>query len=722
MTDGIANTLRAEGPPEVSILPGMNRPYPARRDDPGTGPGKGPNLRLFAVLTRAKKRFQQAITAESANRTKATLCLRFKASDQWEPDLAAQRAAARRPKLTVNKIVTFVNQVANDQRQNRPATMISPAGDRGHIDLAHMLRGLIRVIERDSDAELAYDTSFESALDIGWGYWRYNVEWDGDTFRKRIVIEPIHDTMAVYLDPDAKRPEGSDAKWAFVTQWIPRDEFRREYPGVSLSNWESGAEGDRYRNWGDDESIRIAEYFEIETQKRTLVMLANGHVGWEDELSDDVVWRSQEGDPAYQIVNEREVDTDKVMWYKMIADQVIDEEEWLGAHIPIVRDIYERINQNGKTRYVGIIERMLDPQRMYNYWVSAETEALALAPKAPWVLAEGQDAGYEDEYQSANLVPNPVIHYRPVSIEGHPVPAPQRQQPVAVQAGFQAAKQGAAADMMTVSGIRFDSTPQERTYDESGQALRELQRVSDLGSFHGVDNLTRSLRRGGEILLDLIPRVYDTAQVLTIIGEDDKERMVRIDPNAPQAVGKTQGPDGSVIPLFNPRMGKYSVAVTVGPSARTRRIETANQIMQFIKAVPQAAPLIMDLLATYLDWPGADQIAQRLATAVPPQALAPAEKDVSPQVAALIQNLQFELQQAKQQLMGAMQALQEKQSDRALLADKYEKDFEAKVLAIVQKAEQQAQKMQATAGSQFKDMVEATKMIEEGLTHPREAA
>ena len=715
MSDAIGNALKAEGPIGIApVVPGMNRPSVLKDIKP-------PNLDEQAILVRAHKRFDAAVQAESTNRQKAVLCLRFKAGDQWEPDLAAERAAARRPKLTINKIPTFTNQVANDQRMNRPGINVSPTGQRADLDVAHMLQGLIRSVERESDAELAYDTAFESAEDIGWGYWRYDVQYAADdTFQRKIVTEAIPDTMAVYMDPDAQSPEGADAKWVFITKWMTKDEFKREYGDrADQSNWDLGGEGDRYRNWGDSDHIRVAECYEVEYRKRTLVMLGNGHVGWEDELSEHVRARSRAGDYGHQVIDEREVDFPKIMWRKMIANKVLDEEEWIGSTIPVVRTIWERVSVNGKFKYTGIIERMLDPQRMYNYWASSETESLALAPKAPWVIAEGQDEGYEDEYERANIVPNPVVHYRMVDLNNQTAPPPRREQPPAVPAGFVQAKQAAAADMMAVSGIRFDATPQERNYDESGKALRELQRVGDLGTFHGIDNLSRALRRGGEILLELFPKVYDTAQVVMILGEDDREQMVKIDPNAPQAVARMQTEQGSIMKIFNPKIGKYSVTVTTGPSAKTRRIEAAESMMQFVRALPQAGQLIMDLIAKNLDWPGAEEIAARLAKAIPPNLLSVDQKEMTPQVQALLGNLQKQLQDLGVQHQAALKALGDKQADRAIQMDKIEKDFEAKLIGVVQKAEAA---YSTHVGSQLKDLADGVRELREHIGSQRSEA
>jgi len=703
MSDAVANALRAEGPPLVaSARTGMNKVYEA----------KPPDLDEQEVLVKAHKRFDAAITAEATNRQKATLCLRFKSGDQWEPDLAAERAAARRPKLTVNKIPTFTNQIVNDQRMNRPGINISPVGGVGNLDLAHGIQGWIRAIERDSDAELAYDTAFESACDIGWGYWRYLTEYAGDTFQQRLICVPIADTLSVYMDPDVQSPEARDAKWCFITSWTPRDDFKRDYPDVPFTNWDTGGEGDRYTAWGSDDHIRVAEYYEIVTDRRILVRLGNGHIGWEDELSEQVRDLSKSGQYGYQVIDERPVDCQKCIWRKMIYDKVIDEVEWIGSSVPVVRTIWERTSINGRFKYNGIIERLLDPQRMVNYWRSAETEALALAPKAVWSMAEGQDEGLEDEYERANRVPNPVVHHRQKDSEGNPAPAPILQPPPQVSQGFIAAAQNASQDMMAVAGIRFDATPQERNYDESGKALRELQRVGDLGTFHGIDNLSRALRRGGEIMLEILPKLYDTPQLVTILGEDGKDQTVKIDPNHPKPVDQIRTPQGQSVKVLNPTSGKFSVTVTTGPSFKTRRIEAAESMMQFVKALPQAGALIMDLVAKNLDWPGAEEIATRLAKALPPNLVTPEQKDMSPQVQALLSSMQQQLTKLGQERQQMLVALNDKQADRDLVAQKMNQDFEAKLLGIVQKVEAA---YSTHVGSQIQDLAKGVKSLQDSL-------
>jgi len=355
--------------------------------------------------------------------------------------------------------------------------------------------------------------------------------------------------------------------------------------------------------------------------------------------------------------------------------------------VPIVECLGEEIDVQGKVKKMGIVRNAKDAQRMYNYWSTAETELIALAPKAPYIMEEGQVEGHETSWKQANRKSFPYLLYRGVNLGGRQAPPPQRQPFSGSPQGVVQAKMGAAQDMQATTGIRFDATMHERMQDESGRAIRELRRSGDLGSFHYVDNLSRALRHTGAILIDLAPHYLDTKRYQTVLREDDTEETVLIDPNADKAYTETRGQDGKTLKVFNPKIGKFAVTVTIGPSFATKRIEAAESMMSFAKALPNTAQLIADLIAKNQDWPGADEIARRLAKAVPPQFLTPDQKDVPPQVQAVIQQLEAQIKQLSAERQQLMAAVNDKNADRAVAQDKVNKDFEAKLLQILQKAD-----------------------------------
>lgn len=649
------------------------------------------------IIRRAMKRFDRCLSAEADNRKHAVDDLKFKSGEgQWPTDIISERNFDKRPCLTINKLPTFVNQVVNDQRMNRPAININPVGDKSDPEVAKMYRGLIRSIERDSAADIAYDWGFDSAVSCGWGYWRVMREYASPkSFNQVLVIKRVRNTFTVYLDPAHQEPDGSDAKHGFVTEMIPRSEFEDEWPDADPMPWTQGGFGEELREWVSQHEIRIVEYYEIVTEKRRLVRLANWHEGWWDELDEKA---KNEAD----VVDERWADSSKLMWYKLTAKDVLAEEEWPGKWIPIVKCLGNEIDINGKIRMSGLIRNAKSPQMLYNYHRTLSVELSSLQPKAPWIMEEGQVEGHETAWRNANTKSNPYLLYKGTSVGGKVAPPPQRQPFAGAPAGVLAEVQAAAQDFMGVTGLRFDATLGERMYDESGRALRELRERGELGSFHYVDNLARSLRHTGAILVDLIPKVYESKRMTTILREDDTEEQVEINPAAEKPFMEGKNPaTGKALKIFNPTFGTYGVTVTIGPSYATKRIEAGESMMDFMRAIAPAAPQvavnIADLVAKNMDWPGAPEMATRLAKMLPPNLLQPDIKDVPPQVQAMLSQLQQQLQALTNEKMQLTQALTEQQSDRAQRQDKIEKDFEAKLLQIVAEVET---KMAATQQKQ----------------------
>lgn len=654
-----------------------------------------------AFLRGVVKRFARAEAAEAINRKNALDDLLFRSGEQWPEDIKASRTIDKRPCLTINKVNTFVHQITNEQRQNRPAINISPIGDKGDPETAKMLKGLIRQIERLSHADIAYDTGFESAVSIGWGFWRVTTEYESEkTFNQVLKLERIRNAMRVYIDPDHQMPTGQDMEWAFITDLVPRAEFKETWPDADTVEWQEGSIGDENK-WCTQTHVRIAEYFYYDTEMRSLLALASGHIGWEDELAPEIAAQIK-ANPKI-VLKRREVPVKRVKWCKLTCKEILEENDWPGKWIPIVKCTGNEYDIEGELSLQGLVRAMKDPQRMYNFWCTSETELIALAPKAPWIMEEGQVEGYENRWREANTKSLPYLLYRATSVSGKPAPPPQRQQFAAPPAGVLQAKIGAAQDMQAVTGVRWDATMQERMNDESGKALRELKRVGDIGNFHYVDNLARSLKFTGEILIDLIPKIYDTRRVLMILREDDSEEQVTIDPNLPQA-HQQQTEGDNVKLLYNPGVGEYAVAVTIGPSFSTKRQEASDSMLQFMAAIPNSAPLIADLVAKNQDWPGAEEIYARLQATLPPGVLDPKTRNLPPEAKGLIANLTQQVQQLTQQRDQAAALLGDKDKDRQVDLEKINKDYEAKMTDIATGFREEVMKLQAVSGNGSAEM------------------
>lgn len=648
------------------------------------------------LIGTAKKRFKAAHTVESSNRTEAVEDLKFLNNQQWSEADASARAADGRPCITENRLPTFANQITNDQRQNRPSINISPMGNKSSKKDAKILRGMIRAIERDSSADIAYDTGFASAVHNGWGYWRVMTEYESDdSFNKVIVVKPLSNPMNVYLDP-ARTPFMLDAKWGFISEMIPKEEFEREYPDASMTGWAETGVGDSDKDWVNDKEIRVAEHYYFEHEERTLILLDNGHQGWEDELDQIAIDKIAAG--SIEVLSERIVQVEKLKWCKLTAIEVLERRDCDGRYIPIIECNGTLLNINGKITKKGIIRDAKGPQRMLNYYSTLETENVALQPKAPWIMEEGQVEGHESKWQQANKKSFSYLLYKATNVNGQPAPPPQRQPFQGPPEAILAAKAGTVEALKAVTGIRFDATMSERMHDESGRAIRELNSNANLGAYHYIDNFGRALKNTGIVMVDLIPETYDTKRIVAIVDETGTEDRVMISPDMKTAHAEVQGAtpetQNGKVKLFNPKVGRYQVTVTIGPSYATKRIEASESQMDFMRVIgPEKSGMIVDLVAKNSDWEGADQISARLAKTLPPNLLTPDRDDMSPQTQALIQGLQQQIQQMNLQMQQVNKELLDRTKDRAVMQaqvdstfkakqDKTEADSEAKLLQI----------------------------------------
>lgn len=669
------------------LTPGMNKKDPGPIEPPDKSRGDVDADRSSEsdrkILRLALKRFKKCVEAENENRGKALEDLKFKAGDQWPQSIRTERENDKRPCLTANTIPTLTHQITNDIRQNRPAITISPIGDKTDKEAAQLFAGMIRAIERECAADIAYDTAITSAADIGFGYWRILTEYeDENSFNQNIVIRRVRNSFTVYLDPMRQEPDGCDAQFGFVSEMMPRDEFEDQYPDADPVSWTEKGVGDDLKEWVTKDAVRVAEYFTVEREPAKLVQLSNGHIGIYEELDSETLDAIKSGE--LEIISERQTDQQKVVWYKLTGHEILEKKPWPGKWIPIVEVVGEEIDLQGKVIRSGVIRNVKDAQRMKNFWLSYKTEIVALAPKSPYIGAEGQFEGYEGQWKMANRRSLPYLEYVPVSLDGNPVPPPQRQPPSGVPAGVVEAEQSAERDMMATSGVRFNATINERINDESGLAIREIRRNNDIGSFHYMDNASRSLRHTGRILVDLIPKVYDTRRVVTILREDDTEQRVTLDPMQAQPLQRQQNARQEPAQLlFNPGVGKYGVTVTVGPSYATKRIEAQEQMMRFAAAMPQKGQLIAHLIAKYSDWPGSDEIYKLLLKTLPPQLLTPDIKDLPPQMQQFVQSLMQQIGQLMAERVQMLKDLTDNRTDQATKRLKVDRDFEAKVLATL---------------------------------------
>jgi hypothetical protein len=605
------------------------------------------------TLKDALEAFKLAVEAEKENRDAALSDLKFaRLAEQWPENVRQQREQEGRPCLTINKLPAFIRQVINDARQNKPSIKTHPADSFADPDTSEIINGLIRNIEYTSDADVAYDTALESAVTSGFGYWRVNIDYaHDDSFDKDICIDAIANPFSVYGDPHSTKADSSDWNTAFIIDQMPKSEFERKYKGAEKSKpW-----FDEYENlsapWLENEVIQVAENWVRDEVPRFIVMLSDGRIidaetYKENQNTFDILGLTIKGD--------RRSRGYRVKQNIMTGAEILETNDWAGRYIPIIPVYGEEVNVEGKRVLRSLVRDAKDPQRMFNFWRTASTELVALAPKAPFIGPKGAFNTDAAKWASANVKSHPYIEY-----DG-PI-APQRQPFDGVPAGALQEALNASDDMKAIIGI-YDAGLGSRSNETSGKAIMARQRESDTSTFHFIDNLNRSIRHTGRILIDLIPHVYTGERVIRVLGGDDGKEPKNV------TIGDASQQIEGVERIYDLSAGKYDLTVDTGPSFTTRREEAANQMIELLRAFPQAAPFIGDMLAKNLDWPGADEISKRLKIMLPPQLQN--EDGPTPKEAQMQQTIE----QGMQMMQQMQQRIQELETDKSLEVRKLDID------------------------------------------------
>lgn len=608
------------------------------------------------ILEEGRQRLKLCIDENAEERKKQKDDLLFSTLEQWPSAIRAEREGdpnGPRPCLTIDQINQYIVQVVNDMRQNRPAVKARPVDEGADIQTAEVFQGIIRQIEDQSVAQVAYATAGESAVRVGEGYFRFVTEYEDEkSFNQVIRIKRVPDMFCVYLGYHVM-PDGSDTEYGFIFEDMLLEKFRRTWPKAKYQNTDfSELEDKDY--WIEEGKIRVAEYFYFDYEPQELVFTSDGQSMLRSEY--DAL-----SEPKPKIQDSRQTRTRSVKWCKLTGLEILEKRDWAGKYIPVVKVIGKESWVNGKRCVWGLVRPAKDSLRMYNYWASTITERIALSPKTPYVGASGQFEGFEDRWGQANRMNFAYLEYKAMTVDGQPVPPPQRQQPAAIEVAMIQQLQIIREDVQASLGMFKASLGKEQP-NQSGKAILALTRESDTGTFHFADNQSISIAHGGRIMVDLIPRIYDTPRIIKILGEDGKISDAQIDPAQPTAARKINDA-GKIRNIYNLNVGTYDVTVTVGPSFNTKRMEAATLFTDLGNTAkdPVSGTIMRYLAVKSSDVPGADQAAEMLEKILPPGLIKQeGQEQISPQHAQKMMQMQQQMQMMGQENMelksGAQQA------------------------------------------------------------------
>lgn len=661
--------------------------------------------------------------------------------EQWDPTTRTQRAGNQavgglpptpaRPTLTINQLRGPCQQVASQRRSARLALSFAPKGNGATQDIADVFDDIVRGIQQDSRASIARNWASDRAEKAGLGWYRIDTQYaiehptdpnDPAWNDQEIVYRRVLNQASVYPDPFAQEPDFSDGRFLYVTEDMPWEVYKREYPNSRLASFTDGeltGVGDKAQDFvftadvgGEQgQTIRIAEYWEVVETRRRRVQLEDGRTAFEDELPQGT--RAKDGGAA-RWVTER-----KIVWSKINAIEFLDEpQDWNGSYIPLVPVIGEEFNVNGERRWGGLVTTSSkDAAVSYNVMRSAQVETIGLATKAPYIGYFETIEPYLEWWKQSNVRNFFMLPIKAVrDAAGNFLPPPQRNvEEPAIQAITLAAHE-AKTDVHTTTGVPPVALGQLDPHDRSGKAIQALQAQAETGSSGYLDNLVNiSMAYEGKVLRDLIPRIYDRPKrIVPAVGVDENRRMVMLnwpfapDPKTKQPIPLPQWTPGQPIPdgatHVDLAAGEYGIAATVGKSYATRREEASAAIGNVLQVVPpEMAAAIAPAWLEEQDYPGAKKIAEIAKKALPPQLAAAYNEEedtqIPPEVQAMLQQLQQENAQLKQ--MVELDAAKEQAKQQGAIA-KAQMDGQVKLQQT--QVDAQAQAAQAARDEQAESL------------------
>ena len=597
-------------------------------------------IKLEDIHSEALKRFEASASAERNERDECLEDFRFcwVQGAQWSD--VDTNARQDRPRFELNKVAVPVNQLIGEQRQNRVTMKARASKGAATKKMADNLTGLMRNICNECGFQDVTDNAFKELATGGFGAWCLSVDYaDDDSFDQEIKIKTIRSAASsVFYDPSAVEELKQDAKWIMVTEDMDRSSFMKKYPDSAVGSLSAPTNAGFLSEWQTRDTVRIADYWTKEQVKTEIALMSDGrHL----ELNKKTKSVLDELEAAgITIEKTRQTYKNKVTHYKISAGEILEgPHEWAGSMIPVVPIFGYNIWIDGQHYYHGMVRMAKDPQRIYNYATSQAIEVSALTPKDPYWVTPSMMQGHESQMRNFNVTNNPFMFYNEDPVSPGP---PKRAGAPSVQTALIQQVQQADADVQATTGLYAPSLG-EATTDQSGRAILALQRQGNVSTHELTDNLVKAVQYTGKILIDLIPKIYDTERQVAILAEDGTTEDIILN----QTVLDQQTRNEVI--LNDISMGKYDVVSASGPSFATQRSETLNILVKLAESNPEFAAVSSDLIAKNVDFDQSEELSKRIRKQMLAQGLVdPTQEEIEeaqsqpPQEPSPVEKIQFE--------------------------------------------------------------------------------
>lgn len=666
------------------------------------------------------KELQQAQDCEIDNRQKVREADNFlnKRNGQWEDKIF--QAYENRPRYTFDECSPIVDDIMGELQQMDFDIHVRPSAGDASKNTAEAYEGIIRNIEKISNARFIYDAAARIMVGTGLSGWRVVNDYrDDDSFQQDLLIKPIPNFKdCVWFDPNFTMQTASDADFCWVLTNITKKQYDKRFPeGNGLSVGQSIREQTYWHKKPDP--ITIGEYLYKKKKTRELALLSNGAVLVVDDVFDII--KDELANAGITIVKTR-----KRPYYTVYqrlfdgGDWLSDEKETVFSMLPIIPVFGNFTVSENKVVYHGCVEKMMDAQRIINYSESRKIEEGALSPRSKvWMTKQqAKSADVIATLRTLNINTDPVQYYD--HVDGQ---TPPYQQPAIQSSPALVETTATAQAFIQRSSSTFDEARGNAPAQRSGAAIEMLQAKSDNPKVKWSKALEIAKTQTCMVLLKAIPKVYDTKQKMRIINPDGSQDEITIKEMI------TDSQTGRPVEVLDLSKGQYDVQCIAGPAFRSRQQETVAAINELAAIDPSIMQIGADILLNNINSPGIDQIAERKraqmvqAGIIPQNQLTKEEAQQLAQAQAAQQGQQQQPSPIDQaNLMIAQAQIQETQGrnqERALNLQLKEQALALKQIEMQQKQEQGQQKALVDSikamNEQIKTQAEVLKIIREAM-------
>jgi len=657
-----------------------------------------------ALLTEVREKFEYYNKAWRPIRDEGQKDMKYISGDPWDPAERKLREDTHRPCVALDELNQYVNQLINDVRMNKRSIKVDPKGDGATDKTAEIRQELIRGIEYESNAQTAYTTAFEGGAQRGYGYARVKTQYASEkSFNQVIRIARIPNPDTVLMDPDCKEADCSDAMGCFVIDVVLKSDFAKKYPKAKKKSFDV-QDMKVAPDWIKGDSIIIAEYWRVDIEERTMMLLDDkspeGLIAYLDEYEgakiegDELV---MEDGMKMPILKTRTAEKRVVTQFITNGLEILEENEWAGRYIPVIpcygKEMYIDDGSGAKRVLVSLVRLARDPYKMYCFLRSQQAEEATMTPRVPAVGAEGQFEGHEDEWRDAAVVPRAFLQYKPM-VEGstEPLGPPTRPQFTPNFQSYELACDSMKRAIQSAMGMYNSSVGKNDTSAKSGVAVKALDTQSSQGNFHFIDNYDRFMQHMGRVIDDLIPAIYDTAREVGVRKADDTHKVVKIN-------SQPEEPDQEPLDTTT---GEHVVTISTGASFQSQREEAAgfvDSLMSNLATLPLAPDVKTKLLALSIKLKDLGPIGDQMIETIDPADAQQMQAQQMAQAKQQLMQMHAYVQQVEQQLQQLQLEKQAKAWDNEAKLKLEQLKIEAQItIAEIQtKAQQLATRMKMEA-------------------------